>query len=196
MLWLHRIRFYSFIVLILLCCVIPLGATYTNIVKKEHITKQITEHLKNENSAIGDDTAKLISRVVYEESANYGLDYRLILALMKIESNFQYDAVSSRGARGLLQVKPSLAKFIAQDLGIRWDGHNTLDKPDTNLKIGICFFSRLIKDFENINLALKAYNIGPSKVKELLENNTKPTSGFPGLVINEYNKNTSTLPNP
>ncbi len=38
----------------------------------------------------------------------------LILALMKIESNFQHNVVSSRGARGLLQVKPSLAKFIAQ----------------------------------------------------------------------------------
>ena len=183
-------------VLVLLCCVIPLGVIYTNIVKKEHITKQITRHLKNENINIEDDTARMISRVVYEESANYGLDYRLVLALMKIESNFKDDAVSSMGARGLLQVKPSVAKFIAQDAGIKWDGHRTLDEPDSNIKIGIYFFSQLIKDFENINLALKAYNMGPTRVKELSQDNTQSSKGFPGLVMNEYRKNTSTFPDP
>ena len=196
MLWLQRIRFLSFVVLVLLCCVIPLGAVYTNIAKKEHITQQIARHLKNENVNIEDDTARIISRVVYEQSANYGLDYRLVLALMKIESNFQDDAVSSKGARGLLQVKPSVAKFIAQDAGIRWDGHRTLDEPDSNIKIGIYFFSQLMKDFENINVALRAYNMGPTKVKELSQNNMQSAGGFPGMVMNEYKKNISTFPNP
>jgi soluble lytic murein transglycosylase len=196
MLWFHRIRFFSFVLLVLLCCLVPLGVIYTNIVKKEDITKQITRHLKKENINIEDNTAKTISRVVYEESANYGLDYRLILALMKIESNFKHDAVSSMGARGLLQVKPSHAKFIAQDLGIKWDGHATLDEPDSNIKIGIHFFSQLIRDFEDINVALRAYNIGPTRVKELSQNNMQSAKGFPGLVMNEYRKNTSTFPNP
>jgi soluble lytic murein transglycosylase len=191
-----KIRFFSFLLLVFLCCAVPLGATYTNIIKKDHITKQITQHLKNENINIEDGTARMISRVIYEESAHYGLDYRLILALMKIESNFQDGAVSSKGARGLLQVKPSVAKFIAQDAGIRWDGHKTLDEPDSNIKIGIHFFSQLIKKFENINTALKAYNMGPTKVKELSQSNMQSTNGFPGLVLNEYRKNTSTFPNP
>lgn len=138
----------------------------------------------------------MISRVVYEQSAHYGLDYRLILALMKIESNFKDGAVSSMGARGLLQIKPSVAKFIAQDAGITWDGHRTLDEPDSNIKIGIHFFSQLIKDFKNINVALRAYNMGPTRVKELSQNNMQSTGGFPGLVMNEYRKNTSAFPNP
>jgi soluble lytic murein transglycosylase len=169
---------------------------YTNLVRKEGITKQITQHLKNENINIEDCTARMISRVVYEESVHYGLDYRLVLALMKIESNFQDGAVSSKGARGLLQVKPSVAKFIAQDAGIKWDGHRTLDEPDSNIKIGIHFFSQLIKEFEDINTALKAYNMGPTKVKELSQSSMQSTKGFPGLVMNEYRKNTSTFPNP
>lgn len=196
MLWFQRIRFLSFVVLVLLCCVIPLSVIYTNSVKKEHITKQITCHLKNENINIEDDAAMMISRVVYEQSAHYGLDYRLILALMKIESNFKDGAVSSMGARGLLQIKPSVAKFIAQDAGITWDGHRTLDEPDSNIKIGIHFFSQLIKDFKNINVALRAYNMGPTRVKELSQNNMQSTGGFPGLVMNEYRKNTSAFPNP
>jgi soluble lytic murein transglycosylase len=183
--------------LVFLCFAIPLGVIYSNSVKREHITKQITRHLKNENINIEDVTARMISRVVYEESAHYGLDYRLVLALMKIESNYQDDAVSPKGARGLLQVKPSVAKFIAQDAGIRWDGHRTLDAPDSNIKIGIHFFSQLIKEFENINVALKAYNMGPTKVKELSQkNNMQSIKGFSGLVMNEYRKNTSTFPNP
>lgn len=196
MLWFQRIRFLSFVVLVLLCCVIPLSVIYTNSVKKEHITKQITCHLKNENINIEDDAAMMISRVVYEQSAHYGLDYRLILALMKIESNFKDGAVSSMGARGLLQIKPSVAKYIAQDAGITWGGHRTLDEPDSNIKIGIHFFSQLIKDFKNINVALRAYNMGPTRVKELSQNNMQSTGGFPGLVMNEYRKNTSAFPNP
>lgn len=179
-----------------LCCVIPLGVMYTNIVRKEDITSKITQHLKEENISIEDGTARMIARVVFEESAHYGLDYRLVLALMKIESNFQDDAVSSKGARGLLQIKPSVAKFIAQDAGIRWDGHRTLDEPGSNIKIGIHFFSKLIKDFKNIDLALKAYNMGPTKVKELSPENTQTSRGFPVLVMNEYRKNTSTFPKP
>lgn len=183
-------------VLVILCCAIPLGAIYTNIAKKDQITRQIIQHLKNENINIEDDTARTISRIVYEESIHHELDYRLILALMKIESNFKYKAVSSMGARGLLQVKPSVAKFIARDAGIKWDGHKTLDEPDSNIKIGTYFFSQLLKDFKNIDLALKAYNMGPTRVKKLSLDNTQASRGFPNLVMNEYMKNTSTFPDP
>jgi len=189
-------RFFSFIVLVLLCCVIPLKVIYENVAKKTHITKQIALHLKDTNSNIDSDTANRISQVLYDESIRYGLDYRLVLALMKIESHFKHDAVSSKGARGLLQVKPSIAKFVAQDAGIKWDGHKTLDEPDSNIKIGIHFFSQLLRDFNNTALALKAYNMGPTKVKELPLKNIQPTRGFSGLVMNEYKKNTSTFPNP
>ena len=196
MLWIRRIRFFSCVILMVLCCAIPLGIMYTNIVRKEQITKQITQRLKEENISLEDKTARMIARIVYEESAHYGLDYRLVLALMKIESNFQDDVVSSKGARGLLQVKPSVAKFIAEDAGIRWNGHRTLDEPDSNIKIGIHFFSQLVKDFKNIDLALKAYNMGPTRVKGLSPDNAQTTRGFPGLVMNEYRKNTSTFPKP
>jgi len=196
MFWIHRIRFFSFIVLVLLCCVIPLKVTYENVAKKSYITKQIALHLKDINISIDNDTANRISKVLYEESIRYGLDYRLVLALMKIESNFKHDAVSPKGARGLLQVKPSVAKFVALDAGIKWDGHKTLDEPASNIRIGIHFFSQLLRDFKNTALALKAYNMGPTKVKELPLKNIQPKSGFSGLVMNEYEKNTSTFPNP
>jgi soluble lytic murein transglycosylase len=200
MLWFKKMRFSSIILMVLLCFMVAFAAVHhalhAKIIKKERITSQITQHLKNENSTMEDSRAKRIASALYEESNHYGLDYRLVLALMKIESNFQHDAVSSQGARGLLQVKPSLAKFIAKDLGIKWDGHRTLDEPGMNIKIGICFLSQLMGDFQNINLALKAYNMGPSKVKEFPQDNANSAKGFPGLVMNEYKKNVSVFPNP
>ncbi len=50
---------------------------YAKNIKKEAIKNQITELLKNENSDMEDNTAETISHVLYEESSQYGLDYRL-----------------------------------------------------------------------------------------------------------------------
>ncbi len=185
-----------FIIVLLLCFIIPFDVIYKSTVRKEYITKQITRHLQSENMKMEDDAARMISKSVYEESTQHGLDYRLVLALMKIESNFKHNVVSPMGARGLLQIKPSVAKFIARDVGVQWDGHKTLDKPDTNIKIGVFFFSRLLKDFKNTNLALKAYNMGPTRVRELTLNDVQASRGFSGLVMKEYRKNTSTFPDP
>lgn len=152
-------------------------------------------HLRYENS-IEEETARIISQSVYEESKHHEIDYRLVLALMKIESNFKHDAVSSKGARGLLQVKPSVARYIADDIGVEWAGHTTLDKPDSNIKIGIHFFSTLLKDFKDVNVALKAYNMGPTRVRSLPDERIQKRRGFSGLVLSEYRKNSSVFPEP
>ncbi len=190
-----RLRLFCFVVLLAVCVIIPSHVLYTNAQKKKQITRQIAHHLKYENS-IEEETARVISRSVYEESEHHKIDYRLVLALMKIESNFKHDAVSSKGARGLLQVKPSVAKYIADDVGVKWTGHNTLDKPDSNIKIGIHFFSILLKDFPDINVALKAYNMGPTRVRKLPEERIQKKKGFSGLVLSEYKKNSSAFPEP
>ena len=95
----------------------------------------------------------------------YNIDYRLVLALMKIESNFRCDAVSEQGARGLLQVKPSLARFIAEDVGIGWRGDEALDEPETNIRIGVQLFQSssrtsrtLIWPFTLITLDLRGFD--------------------------------------
>ncbi|HEX2965513.1 MAG TPA: lytic transglycosylase domain-containing protein [Syntrophorhabdaceae bacterium] len=190
-----RLRLFCFVVLIAICLIIPSHIVYTNIHKKAQITRRIIHHLKYENG-IEEETARVISRTVYEESEYHKIDYRLILALMKIESNFKNDAVSSKGARGLLQVKPSVARYIADDVGVKWTGHKTLDKPDSNIKIGTHFFSMLLSDFKDVNAALKAYNMGPTRVRTLPSSGIRTQKGFSGLVLNEYKKNSSAFPEP
>ena len=165
--------------------------------KKETTVNQIVQYMKDEDVSLEEDEFKTIALTVYEESKQYDLDYRLVLAMMKVESNFKYKAVSPQGARGLMQVQPSLAKFIAKDVGIHWAGARTLDEPDKNIKIGVHFFSTLKEDFDNnVNMALHAYNMGPTRLKEILTEKNKPDKTFSNRVLKEYRKNTTILPDP
>lgn len=169
---------------------------YREYVKHEKIVDQIIRYVKSENENLSESEVKTIAEFVYDESSKKNVDYRLVLAIMKIESNFRQDAVSRKGARGLLQVKPSHAKYIAQDVGIHWKGDTTLDEPDKNIKIGVHFFSQLIESFENINMALHAYHVGPTKLKEIVADKKKPQKRFLNLVLDEYDRNKSVLPPP
>ncbi len=166
--------------------------------RKEIFIHKISQYLKTENMKLDRGQLRTIASIVYEQSILHEVDYRLILAMMKVESNFRHDAVSSMGARGLLQIKPSLAKHIAHQAGIQWSGYKTLDEPRNNIKIGVYFFSRLIDDFENPHSALYAYNVGPTRAKRNGAKNrpAKTYKGFPRVVMSEYEKNTAILPDP
>ena len=164
--------------------------------RKEHIVQKIIQHMEDQNVSFEDEELRSSAEILYEESRRKRIDYRLILAVMKVESNFQHDAVSDRGARGLLQLKPSWAKFVAKDAGIQWHGAKTLDEPEKNIKIGIYHLSSLLDDFESLSLALHAYHVGPTRLKEILSEQHKPDKRFLNLVLKEYKRNTSSLPDP
>jgi soluble lytic murein transglycosylase len=176
--------------------VVPTSGAQRDRIKKEEAISRITEYVRDENVQLEDRELRTISEVVYKESMRYNIDYRLVLALMKIESNFRFDAVSEKGARGLLQVKPSLARYIAEDVGITWQGDETLDEPKENIKIGVHVFSKLIEDFKSINMALHAYHVGPTRLRAILTEEKIPQKRYVNLVLDEYDRNISLLPAP
>jgi soluble lytic murein transglycosylase len=161
---------------------------------KEAVVQQIVHFIKGKNLRLRDETLTRMANTVYEESQLYELDYRLVLAVIRVESNFRHDVVSKRGARGLMQIKPSLAKFIAKDAGISYSGSNCLSEPENNIKLGVYHLSRLMDDFKDMAIALHAYNTGPAKVKGKLFKNTEPKNRFAKHVLNEYRKNIEVLP--
>jgi soluble lytic murein transglycosylase len=164
--------------------------------KKEKILHHVIDYIRYENKTLKGEEMRNISELVYDESRRYKLDYRLVLSLMKVESNFRHNAISKKGARGLLQVKPSLARYVAEDAGVFWQGDETLDEPEKNIKIGVYAFSRLIKDFKNITMALHAYHVGPAKLKEIISKKKIPKNVYLNLVLDEYDRNVSLLPAP
>jgi soluble lytic murein transglycosylase len=159
-------------------------------------TENIVSYLKEHMPDIPEARLREIADHVYAESKERDLDYRLVLAIMKVESNFNEEAVSSKGARGLLQIKPSLGRGIAEDLGVAWSGDRILHEPDKNIKFGVYHLSQLIDDFDTLPWALYAYNSGSTRARKLASKHRQPGLHFAKAVLSEYEKTMTVLPDP
>ena len=99
-------------------------------------------------------------------SKENGLDPVLVAALIRQESNFNPLATSPAGARGLMQLMPSVGKDLAAAKGISpWDPE-LLYQPATNIKLGTAHLSVLVRKYPEVVKALSAYNAGESRVEK------------------------------
>ncbi len=88
----------------------------------------------------------------------YGVDPLLIKAMIKVESNFNPEAVSPQGAMGVMQLMPATAKRI---------GVSDPFDPIENIEGGVKYFSMLMTMFnDNTTLAIAGYNAGENAVKK------------------------------
>ena len=94
----------------------------------------------------------------------YDLDPYIIAALIAQESTFDPGARSVANAWGLMQVVPPTGRQLARDLGIRRFSTSTLTHPETNIRLGTLYFSRLVRRFGGTYYALASYNAGESRV--------------------------------
>lgn len=97
------------------------------------------------------------AQLIDEAARASDLDPELLHALVETESTYNADARSPRGARGLTQVLPSTAK----SLGIE-DVHD----PKENLRAGARYLKQQLDRFGTLDLALSAYNAGPTAVRK------------------------------
>ena len=165
-------------VIILICCIIFI------IVYKNYILK-IFYPIKFED-------------IVNKYSKLYEVDKNLIFAVIKSESKFDSEANSHKGAKGLMQVMDETAIDISIELGEEEKEINLLD-PETNIKIGTKYLKNLIDKYNNINIALIAYNAGIGNVDKWIEDGTikkdgsnveavpfKETNNYVRSIINNY----------
>lgn len=164
--------------------------------EKAIIIEKTVSYLMERKPGIPEDRIKIIANSVYDESKKYDLDYRLVLAIMKVESNFKNEAVSRRGARGLMQINPSSAKAIARQSGVEIKGAKCLHEPEKNIQLGVSYLSRLHNMFENIVSALHAYNAGPGRVQKPDSEQKAKTTSFTRKVMSEYRQISEILPDP
>ena len=105
------------------------------------------------------------SALIEPAAAEFKLDPLLIYALIRQESLFEANALSSAAARGLMQVIPATGKEIAGQLN--WPPNYTtqdLNKPAVSVRFGIYYLSRQVKGFDgDLVAALAAYNAGPGR---------------------------------
>lgn len=108
------------------------------------------------NNVSDDELSQSITDAIYDASEKYDIDPNLIKAVIRQESNFDVDAVSSAGAQGLMQLMP----MTAQSLGVT----DSFDV-EQNIDAGANYLDQLLDRYDNNEeLALAAYNAGPSNV--------------------------------
>ena len=122
------------------------AALVLGFVPDEVVDEFAPAHTRSELQALAIDVAR-----------RHGLDPRLVLAVASVESGFRSDAVSPKGAQGLMQLMPA----TAASLGVV----DPLD-PETNLEGGTRYLAELIALYDgDLTKALAAYNAGPGAVK-------------------------------
>lgn len=98
-------------------------------------------------------------------SGEAGIDPALVAGIIRQESRFSPDAVSPAGARGLMQLMPSVGAAIAARMGIRPWSAARLFEPGTNVTLGVKHLAPLLRSQPDAQHALAAYNAGESRVR-------------------------------
>lgn len=111
----------------------------------------------------------LYREVIEKYAADYGVDPLLVAAVIRVESKFKPNAVSRRGALGLMQLMPATASWIAPQLGIADLTEEMILTPEINIRLGTWYLANLAAEFNNNReLVLAAYNAGRGKVSSWL----------------------------
>ena len=111
------------------------------------------------------------SDLVSKYSEEYNVPDYIIYAVIKVESDFDPDARSSADARGLMQMTPDTFKWLTSDAHLNEDLLSvTLYDPEVNIRYGTYYLSYLYRKFDyNWDTAFAAYNAGPTRVSQWLE---------------------------
>src|SRR5436190_8005046 len=105
------------------------------------------------------DQAELV-----RQARSRSIEPTLVAAIIRQESSFNPHALSVAGARGLMQVMPSVGQQVARSLGYPlWDP-GLLFRPDANLELGVAHLASSIRQYDDIARVLAAYNAGGSRV--------------------------------
>lgn len=116
-----------------------------------------------------DDIIKTYGKVIKEEAGYYKLDWRLIISIIRQESDFTSNAVSHAGAYGFMQIMPRTGSSLEQTLNL--ENHTS---PTNNLIAGIYYYALLVGRYDEAGdpdkymLALAAYNCGSGHVEDAM----------------------------
>jgi soluble lytic murein transglycosylase len=150
------------------------------------IKGEIYRFIQRYQTGLTDQEEAELAGLIYAESQKYKCDPSLVLALIMVESSFYTKATSSKGAKGLMQLRPFVAKALAEEVGIAWDEEAVIYDPEVNIRLGLYYLSQLILQFKDLKVALAAYNFGPTYIREQIEQGKPLPTGYANKVLKRY----------
>lgn len=108
------------------------------------------------------------SDIINKYCDDFDVSPHLVMALIKAESNFDENAVSHAGAKGLMQLTDETFKYCTKVLGTSFSSDDVFN-PDANISAGVWYLSYLLEKYDgNITNAVAAYNAGSTNVDKWL----------------------------
>lgn len=130
-----------------------------------------------------------LDRLIFQTGARYGVDPRLIHAVIWQESRYKFDATSHVGAKGLMQLMPDTARRF---------GCKDMSDQASNIEAGTKYLRWLLKRFDgNVSLALAGYNAGEGSVDKF--GGIPPyneTQNYVRIITSRYGKTVHPVLNP
>ena len=118
------------------------------------------------NRVSGHPNVARYTPLIEQHATSHGLDPALVKALVAVESAFDPNAVSPKGAVGLMQIVPATAQRYGVNADAKRSIEQKLKDPATNVRVGTRYLADLLKRFENdAVLALAGYNAGEFAVE-------------------------------
>jgi len=129
--------------------------------------------------------------IVVAYSKKFNIKPSLILAVIKLESNFNRYEVGDNDDRGYMQIIPSTEKWLAKKyghkLGLKYDPKQIF-KPEYNIGLGVIYLSILKEAYgEDYDRILSEYNRGPYKLKKYYEKNKTYSTSYSRGVLRREN---------
>ncbi len=121
---------------------------------------------------------KEFSDFVSKYSEMYSVPENIIYAVIKVESGFESDAVSNKGAIGLMQITPETFDWLLTKEPYENASHELLYTPEINIRYGTLFLSMLQGEFGSWETSYAAYNAGRTRVKKWLADEKYSQNGI------------------
>jgi len=147
---------------------------------------ELVEQVLLERADLDEPARHLLALAIAQECDRAQLDPLLVLAVIEVESEFQPDAVSPLGARGLMQLRPATLEFVAQREGLSATPAHLQRDPSLEVRLGVRYLASLEQRFGSVELGLMAYNMGPGKlIAQAKAKDLDRFRNYPRVVLRE-----------
>ena len=139
--------------------------------EKSHLSVEMAKHASYKNINVITSNYPIPNNIFKE----HPLDHSLVLALIRQESLFDHKAISTAGARGLMQIMPHVAKETAKNIKISYHLSRLNNDPHYNSILGATHLNSLLNSYNgSYILSIAAYNAGSASVSKWINSNGDP----------------------